>query len=58
MELLPPTRFVRIHKSFLVALPHIEHIERGKVQIAGQLLPIGDSYREAFATLVQAQQQL
>lgn len=58
VELLPPARFARIHKSFLVALPRIEHIERGKVQIAGQLLPIGESYREAFTALVQAQQQL
>lgn len=58
VELLPPARFVRIHKSFLVALARVEHIERGKVQVAGQLLPVGDSYREAFAAVVRAQQQL
>jgi DNA-binding LytR/AlgR family response regulator len=57
-EVLPPERFARIHKSFLVALSRIEHVERGKVQVAGRLLPIGDTYREAFATLIRNCQQL
>jgi DNA-binding LytR/AlgR family response regulator len=58
LEALPSGQFVRIHKSFVVALRYIEHVERGKVQVAGQLLPIGDSYREAFLACLQAYQQL
>lgn len=57
-EVLPPERFARIHKSFLVALSRIEHVERGKVQVAGRLLPIGDTYREAFTNLIRAYNQL
>ena len=57
-EVLPPERFVRIHKSFLVALSRIEHVERGKVQVAGRLLPVGDTYRDAFAELIRTHQQL
>ncbi|HEX8425275.1 response regulator transcription factor [Hymenobacter sp.] len=57
-EVLPPERFARIHKSYLVALSRIEHVERGKVQVAGRLLPIGDTYRESFAALIRAYQQL
>ncbi|MCI1188543.1 response regulator transcription factor [Hymenobacter sp. DH14] len=57
-EVLPPERFARIHKSFLVALSRIEHVERGKVQVAGRLLPVGDTYRDAFAELIRAHQQL
>ncbi|UOG74374.1 LytTR family DNA-binding domain-containing protein [Hymenobacter tibetensis] len=57
-EVLPPERFARIHKSYVVALSRIEHVERGKVQVAGRLLPIGDTYRESFATLIRAYQQL
>ncbi|RPD49843.1 DNA-binding response regulator [Hymenobacter sediminis] len=53
-EVLPPERFARIHKSYLVALSRIEHVERGKVQVAGRLLPIGDTYREYFANLIKA----
>jgi hypothetical protein len=33
-------------------------VERGKVQVAGRLLPIGDTYRESFAALIRAYQQL
>ncbi|OON66830.1 LytR/AlgR family response regulator transcription factor [Hymenobacter sp. CRA2] len=57
-EVLPPQRFVRIHKSFLVALNRIEHVERGRVQIAGRLLPVGDAYRDAFMALIRAYNQL
>ncbi|UPL48554.1 LytR/AlgR family response regulator transcription factor [Hymenobacter sublimis] len=53
-EVLPPDRFARIHKSYLVALSRIEHVERGKVQVAGRLLPIGDTYRDSFTNLIKA----
>jgi len=53
-EVLPPQRFVRIHKSFLVALDRIEHLERNKVQIGGRLLPIGETYRDAFMQQIRA----
>lgn len=57
-EVLPPERFARIHKSYLVALSRIEHVERGKVQVAGRLLPVGDTYRGAFGELIRAHSQL
>ncbi|OON70464.1 LytR/AlgR family response regulator transcription factor [Hymenobacter sp. CRA2] len=57
-EVLPPERFARIHKSYIVALNRIEHVERGRVQVAGRLLPIGDTYRDAFAALIRAHNQL
>ena len=56
-EVLPSERFARIHKSYIVALSRIEHLER-KVQVAGRLLPVGDTYRESFAELIRAHYQL
>ncbi|HEX8425280.1 LytTR family DNA-binding domain-containing protein [Hymenobacter sp.] len=47
-ELLPPGRFVRIHKSYLISLRHLEFVERTRVQVHGTSLPIGETYREAF----------
>lgn len=47
-EVLPQGRFVRIHRSYIVALDKIENIEKNRVSIAGQLISIGDSYREGF----------
>ncbi len=43
---LPPERFFRIHKSYLVALPHIEYIEGNQVRIQQHLLPVSPRVRE------------
>lgn len=46
--LLPEQQFVRVHRSFIVNLKHIESIERHRIKIRGQLLPISDSCKENF----------
>lgn len=51
-EQLPTKDFVRVHKSFIVALRHISSIERGRIKINDQLIPVGDSYRKNFYKLV------
>lgn len=47
-ELLPAQAFARVHRSFLVALDKIDHIEKNRIQIANELIPISDTYAEAF----------
>jgi two-component system, LytTR family, response regulator len=48
LDMLPVGKFVRVHKSFVVSISKIENVEHHRIKIAGQLLPIGDSYRESF----------
>lgn len=43
-----PSNFLRIHKSFIVAIDKIESFRNGKVWIKEKQLPIGDSYKELF----------
>lgn len=45
---LPPGIFTRIHKSYIINRNKIEFLDRGKVIINGQYLPVGDTYREKF----------
>jgi len=45
---LPYNQFVRIHKSYMVALSKIESIEKHRVKIGSVLLPVSESYRENF----------
>lgn len=52
-EKLRPPKFCRIHRSHLVALNKIEFIERQRVIIQGEWLPISQSYQEGFWKLVQ-----
>ena len=47
-EKLPSGKFMRIHRSYIVGLGHIQAVGRGTVQIAGETLPVSDGYRETF----------
>ncbi len=53
MELmLPPGKFMRIHKSYIIALPHIKSIYGNSVEIQKATLPIGLNYKEKVMLLV------
>lgn len=47
-EMLPAQGFARVHRSFLVAIDKIDHIEKNRIQIAGQVIPISNTYADAF----------
>lgn len=47
-EKLPVSRFVRVHKSYIVALNRIESIERNRIYIGKAVIPVGDTYRDEF----------
>jgi DNA-binding LytR/AlgR family response regulator len=47
-ELLPKSRFLRIHRSFIINKSKIDHIEGNRVFIQNTEIPIGSNYREAF----------
>ena len=51
-EALPLGRFIRVHKSYIIALDKIDSIERSRIQIADKIIPVGDTYREGFFRLV------
>jgi two-component system, LytTR family, response regulator len=52
-EILPAASFIRIHKSYIIHQKKIEFLERGKVIINKQYLPIGDTYREKFLSRIK-----
>ena len=55
LALLPADKFVRIHKSYVVALPKIEAIEGNLVRAGGRWLPLGRSFRpELLARVLRA----
>jgi DNA-binding LytR/AlgR family response regulator len=47
-EKLPASQFVRVHKSYIVAVSQIESVERNRIYIGKAVIPIGDTYRDAF----------
>jgi len=46
--LVPQTDFLRVHKSYVVAIKHISMIEVHQLVISGEKIPIGSTYREAL----------
>ncbi|MBF9238044.1 response regulator transcription factor [Hymenobacter sp. BT683] len=55
-ELLPGQDFARVHRSFLVAIDKIDHIEKNRIQIGDQIIPISDTYAEAFYKMLKGLQ--
>lgn len=54
-QIIPSTLVCRVHKSYMVALNKIEAIERGRIKIAGQHIPISETYKEPFFLLISNQ---
>ncbi len=53
LEKVIPSKLVcRVHKSYMVSLKKIDSIERSRIKIADQLIPISDSYRASFFKLI------
>lgn len=42
---LPPG-FVRVHRSYIVNLAHVERLDSNDIKVGGALVPVSDSYRE------------
>lgn len=51
-EALPNHLFVRVHKSYIVALDKIESIERSRITIGDKTIPVGDTFREQFFKMI------
>ena len=51
-EKLPPKRFMRVHRSFIVSLDKITSMTKNSVQVGKKLINIGDQYKDGFAQFV------
>ena len=50
---LPPSHFIRVHKSFIAAFAHISSTDNHSLFINKREIPIGASYREAFFKAIE-----
>jgi len=50
---LPPEEFIRVHRSFVVSLSHIDSIARNEIYIGKKIIPIGDSFKDDFYQIVE-----
>ncbi len=52
-EVLHEPQFCRVHKSFFIALDKIESIERNRIKIGDQYIPVSETYHKAFFDLIE-----
>jgi len=55
MDRLPPGRFVRVHKSYIVAVDKIFAIRKNRIYIGRHIIPVSDSHREELFNIIGPQ---
>lgn len=52
LDKLPPTDFIRVHRSFIVPIARIQLFRNKVVHVAGREIPVGGTYEKAFQDLM------
>lgn len=47
-EKLPADNFIRVHRSYIISFKHIDNVRNKIISIAGEEIPVGNSYEEQF----------
>ena len=52
LQILPASKFFRVHKSYIVSIDKIDSIERSRIIIGEEYIPISDTYKDAFFSAI------
>lgn len=47
-ELLPSDQFMRVHRSFIISLAHIDSVSKNEINIGQNSIHVGENYKAAF----------
>lgn len=53
---LSENQFIRVHNSYIIAFEAIDAIDKEKIQIGKNFIPISDTYRKAFKEFIEKKQ--
>ena len=51
---LPTSKFLRVHRSFIVNTTKIKVVERNRIVFGNQYIPVSESYKQAFNDYVNS----
>ncbi|CAN5247278.1 LytTR family DNA-binding domain-containing protein [soil metagenome] len=54
-ERLPSNKFIRVHRSFIIAIDKLKSISSHSVEIGAKQIPIGKNYKDEFMKVVDKQ---
>jgi two-component system LytT family response regulator len=49
---IPPNIVCRVHKSYMISLDKIDSIEKDRIKIKDQIIPISETYKKRFFNLI------
>jgi DNA-binding LytR/AlgR family response regulator len=49
-ERLPKDTFIRVHRSYIIAVGKIDTLQDGGIMINGKFIPVADAYRKVLNT--------
>ena len=52
-EYLPYPEFLRIHRSYIVHMPKVSQIDRFRIVIGEQFLPISETYKDSVQKFIE-----
>lgn len=52
-NILPSDNFIRVHKSYMVAVNKIENITKNRIKIGKESIPVSDSYKKSFYDILR-----
>ncbi|VFB15114.1 two component transcriptional regulator, LytTR family [Bacteroides heparinolyticus] len=55
--LLPSSRFMRVHRSYIVQKDKIRIIDRGRIVFGKNYIPVSDSYKQSFQDFLDQRSQ-
>ena len=51
---LPSDEFIRVHRSYIVSISHIDSIARNEIYIGKKIIPVGDSFKNDFYQMIDS----
>jgi DNA-binding LytR/AlgR family response regulator len=54
-RVLPKTKFIRVHKSYMVGIDHVKSIQKSRIYIDDTIIPISETYKTVFNTFLKHQ---
>ena len=51
---LPGDEFLRVHRSYIVSINHIDSIARNEIYVGKKIIPVGDSYKDDFYQMIES----
>ncbi len=50
---LPKDYFIRVHRSYIIALGQVDYISRNEINIGSHNIPIGNTFRQALNEAIE-----